>query len=190
MFNSTITLHIPLSLLLRWNAEEMGDPLCFACSRCPLSILLLSLGMQPERIFFFVLSAICTSKHAQCRMRVNDLPPLCNFIRDNRPGYMKGLYATEGSNGKIQILWNIIKFFFKQYFFCLGFLFQHFQACLVNIKLLFLSLFLPFSLRKRHRMKDTPEKYNLQLHICLQIPSQSLPFWMFPKHGISSHWYT
>lgn len=81
-FNSTITLHVPWSLLLRRNAEEMGDPLCFACSRYSLSILLLSLHTQPERIF--VLSAICTSKHAQCRRRVNEVPPLCNFIRDQQ----------------------------------------------------------------------------------------------------------
>lgn len=32
----------------------------------------------------FVLSAICTSRHARCRMRVNELPPLCNCIRDQQ----------------------------------------------------------------------------------------------------------
>lgn len=43
---------------------------------------------------------------------------LCaNLSEINRPGCMKGLYVTKGSNGKFQILRNIMKgiVFFKQH---------------------------------------------------------------------------
>lgn len=127
---------------------------CVARSRYTLSILLLSLPTQPERIF------LCCQRSAHQNMLSVEWELmsclLCaNLSEINRPGCMKGLYVTKGSNGKFQILWNIMK--------GIGFLsntcairifhFQPFQGseatqqgscCLANVKSLFLCPFFPF----------------------------------------------
>lgn len=123
-FSSTITLHVPWSLLLRWNAKETEDPLCFASSRHTLSILLLSQPTQAERIFCAVSDLHIKTCSVQKRELMSCL--LCAILSDiNRSGCMKGLYVTKGSNGNFWIMWNIMKGtvggFFKQHFCCTGF---------------------------------------------------------------------
>lgn len=143
-----------------------------------LSIPLLSLPTQPERIFCAVSDLHIKTCSVQKRELMSCL--LCAILSEiNRPGCMKGFCVTKGSNGKFQIMWNIVKGigFLSNTSAVQVFLIQPFQGseetqqascCLANKKSLFLSPFLPSPPPpQKNKMKATPEKHTQQLSYLL-----------------------
>lgn len=94
---------------------------------------------------------------------------LCAILSEiNRPGCMKGLYVTEGSNGKTQTLWKIMKLVFQATFVLFGYSLPALSGLLSQHKtsiFIFISTFFPLENRIRWRPLQT--SITCSYHICL-----------------------